>query len=142
MATTGKRVIKLLGDPVWNEDDVALETITPGQIVALDALGVGLMKNDATAANAPLAVAMEQDHMGKDIDDTYASGDKVVVGVFRPGDRFLGWLASGQSVARGDFLTTAADGCLTETSVSATARCARAQEAVNASAGAARIIAE
>lgn len=125
-----RRVIALKGDPIQNEERAAAEAIIPGHLLNFDASGL-LIKN-VTAANQSPAFALEQDYLGKDIDEAYAIGDTVRVGQFSPGMRVYAWLASGQNVADGDYLapsTTA--GLLTKTGVTTTLRIARALEDVD-----------
>lgn len=126
-----RKVITLLGDPHVNEESAAVEALTPGHLVML--VSTGVQKNTANAANVAAAFVLERDEMGKDIDDAYAIGDKVKVGVFKPGERVYAFLASGQNVAAGDYLTGDTAGLLTATGVTAALRLARALEAKNTS---------
>jgi hypothetical protein len=127
-----RKVIVLFGDPRYNEEDAAAEAIIPGHLVTYDGSG-NLIKNTTAAVVSP-AFALERDEMGDDIDTPYAIGDTVKVGVFHKGLRAYVWLASGQNVAKGDYLapsTTA--GLLTKAGVTTTLRIARALEAVDTS---------
>ena len=127
-----RTVITLKGDPIVNEDDKALEAITPGHLVML--VPTGVQKNTANAANVAAAFALERDELGKNIDVAYASGDYVKVGVFSPGSHVYAFLASGFNIAKGDYLTGNTTGLLFNTGVTASLRIARALEAVNTSA--------
>lgn len=129
-----RRVIILKGDPVIHEDEVAVSAITPGHLLELTPTGV--QPNSDDAANVVPAFALERDEVGRDIDQPYAVGDVVKVGVFSAGHRAYAFLASGQNVAKGAYLTGNTAGELTSASVSATVRTARALEAVDNSAGA------
>jgi len=130
-----RRTIGLLGlPPVVNEEESALAAITPGHLLELTSTGV--QRNTDDAANVAPNFALERDELGNDIDVAYAVGDKVKVGAFHPGQRVYAWLASGQNVAKGAYLTSNTTGLLTATGVTATVRMARALEAVNASADA------
>jgi len=143
-----RKKIVLLGDPIINEEEVALEALVPGHLLELTATGV--QKNTDDAANVAVAVALERDELGKEIGPTgtglgqtgaagpagaaeYAIGDTVKVGTFAPGMRAYMFLASGQNVAKGAYLTGTTTGLLTATGVTASVRLARALEAVNAS---------
>lgn len=111
MATAaGKRVVALLGTPIYNEDGSAAEAITPGHLVS----GVTSIVKHATAAGAARRTfALERDEMGKDMDQAYAVGDTVKVGSFCPGQRVNALIASGVSVTAGTtFLESAGDGTL------------------------------
>jgi hypothetical protein len=127
-----RRKIVLKGDPIVNEDDVALEAITPGHLLMI--VPTGVQKNTDDAANVAAAFALERDEMGKDIDVAYAIGDVVKVATFKPGEHVYAFLASGVNVAKGDYLTGTTDGLLTNGSVAAGIRLARALEAVNTTA--------
>lgn len=115
----GKRVVTLKGHPQINEDGVATGAITPGYLVQ----GVSSVAVHSSAGgNTPRAIALERDELGTGIDSTYAgsnsgtgspnyaSGDTVKVGVFAPGQRFVGWIASGQTIAENGQVESAGDG--------------------------------
>lgn len=127
-----RKVIALMGVPYINEDGVAAEAITPGHLVS----GVtSISLNDGDPCTRTFA--LERDELGDNIDEPYAVSDVVKVGSFTPGQRVYAWLASGQNVSAGAFLEPATNGLLT--AYSSGVRIARALEAVNASAGDARI---
>lgn len=126
-----RKVIKLLGNPIVQEEELAIEAITPGHVVEYS--GAGVRKNATAAANVTPMFALERDEMGKGIDVAYAINDKVKVGVCAPGDRVYAFIPSGQVVAKGAYLTTDNAGRLTTASVSATIRTAQALEAVTSS---------
>lgn len=131
MSITGRRVIVLLGQPIYNEDGVASEAITPGMLVQ----GVTSIAKHATSGeDTSHAFACERDEMGKDIDEAYAVGDTVKVAVLAPGDRAYGFLASGQNVAADANLMSAGTGYFTAHTGSNKVL-ARALEAVNNTAG-------
>lgn len=136
-----KRLIKLLGEPIQNEDYKAAAAITPGMLVDLN--GGGDLVPHATAGGYTTRwFAMEREEMGMDIDTTYATGDTVKVGAFGPGTRVNALLASGISVAKGGYLESNGDGSLR--AYAAGTRLARALEAIDntASTSLARIRAE
>lgn len=132
-----RRIIALLGCPEVDEQESALEALTPGHLLELTSTGV--QKNTDDAANVAAAFALERDELGKDIDQPYAIGDKVKVGVFHKGQRVNAFLASGQNVAKGAYLTGTTTGLLTATGVTASLRTARALDAVNSVADTTRI---
>lgn len=136
-----RRVIVLLGTPVLNEDDAAAEAITPGHLVTFDGSG-NLIKHNQAGKNAARTFALERDEMGQDIDDAYGVGDQVKVGSFGPGDRVYAFIASGQNLAKGDFMESDGAGRLRKDATDAAtddtqrqATIGRAYEAVNNSAG-------
>jgi hypothetical protein len=95
-----QRVIKLLGEPVQNEDHACDEAILPGQLCERNSNGtVGLQST--AAANVPLLIALEREEMGQGVEVAYAIGDKVKIGAFHKGTRFAGYIASGQNLSIG-----------------------------------------
>jgi hypothetical protein len=125
-----KRSIVLRGSPIINEDGVTATAITPGTLVK----GVTtIAAQDSDGGYAPRTLALERDEMGKDIDVAYASGDTVKVAAFKPGERALALIASGQNIAEDGHLESAGDGTLC--AYGSGVVLARALEAVNNSAG-------
>lgn len=117
MAT--KRSIVLQGCPNVNEDGAASAEVRPGYLVK----GVTTIAHQTVNGTAvPVAVALERDELGQGIDNArqgsgtasayYASGDTVKVGVFKAGEVFTGFIASGQNVAADALLGSAGDGTL------------------------------
>ena len=106
-----RRIIKLLGEPVQNEDSKAAEVITPGHLVTFDSNG-DLIKHNSAGGFTTTAFALEREEMGDDIDETYAVLDTVKVGVFGRGTRVLALIASGQNLVKGDYLESAGNGTL------------------------------
>ena len=117
------RVITLKGDPVISEEGQATEVISPGYVVAGQ---TSIAKSTVDGLVAPMRIALERDELGRGIDasagaslDTneqaqlvadYASGENVKVGHFKSGERFLGFIASGQDITADDFLEVTGDG--------------------------------
>ena len=135
-----RRTIVLKGGPPQiDEQESALEAITPGPVVVSSTRCPGVKKNTDDAANVAAAFALEREELGRDIDVAYAIGDKVKVGTFHPGQRVNAFLASGQNVAKGAYLTGNTTGLLSAASVSASVRLARALESVNSTNDATRI---
>lgn len=129
-----KRVIALLtrsGGPFQNEDAAAAEAITPGMLVTLNGSGL-LIKHATASAQTPRNFALERDEMGKDIDQPYAIGDMVKVGMFSQGERVNAFIASGQNIALGALMESAGNGTL---KAGSTAPLGRALESINNTAG-------
>lgn len=118
-APYGKRSVLLQGHPVINEDGQAGATIVPGYLVK----GVTTINPHSTAGGAAsLTIALEREELGTGIDSTYAGtntgtgspnyavGDQVKVAALAPGHRFVGYIASGQSITEDNFLESAGDG--------------------------------
>jgi hypothetical protein len=122
-----RTAIALLGTPMITEEGEATEAITPGYIVE----GQGSISiSDDDGTKIPMRVALERDELGDGIDDAYAIGDTVKVGHFHAGQRFYGFIASGQNITASDLLEAAGDGTLE--GVASGVPVARAVESVNA----------
>jgi hypothetical protein len=131
-------LLQQAGTVVYNEDGAAGEAgILPGMLVK----GVSSILKFATAGGpAARRFAAERDEMGKEIDVPYAVGDTVKVISLKPGDVVNALIASGQNIAADAWLEPAGDGTLRI--YAAGTRIGRATEAVNATAGSARIAVE
>ena len=100
-----KKTIKLLGEPIQNEDDKAAEAIVPGMLVTWNGSGNWVKHAAALGPVIPVRVALEREEMGKDIDVAYAINDTVKVGVFTSGMRFNGLVPTGSpAIIKGDVL--------------------------------------
>lgn len=123
--------IVLMGDPVITEELAATEAITPGHLVML-ASATTVSKNTANAADVARNLALDRPELGDEITDAYASGDRVKIGAFAPGQRAYVFIPSGQNISAGNYLE--ADNAGRFVIYSAGARLAMALEAVNATA--------
>jgi hypothetical protein len=100
-----KKTIKLLGEPIQNEDDKAAEAIVPGMLVTWNGSGNWVKHAAALGPVIPVRVALEREELGKDIDAPYAINDTVKVGVFASGMRFNGLVPTGSpAIIKGDVL--------------------------------------
>lgn len=129
------------GRPVRKEA-VAAVAITPGELIesrnnsGTEEFG----PHDTANGTAQPMFALENDLVGDDIDDDYDAGDTVQAGVFGPGDRVQAWLAYGENVAVGDFLTSDGAGALHAAAGSADKRIvAKAKESIDNTSGGARV---
>lgn len=102
-----KRTIALLGSPIVTEEGEAAAAITPGYLVE-GQTAIAVCTVDAL--KTPIRVALERDELGDDIDVAYAIGDTVKVGAFHAGQRFLGYIASGQTITADDLLESSGSG--------------------------------
>lgn len=107
--------IYLLGDSRQDEG-VAAEAITPGQLVAMDANGE-YVKHASAGSFAETVFAQEDALQGKTIDDAYADGDRVFLLMAQPGDVVYAWLAAGENVTPADFLSSNGDGTLQKATI-------------------------
>ncbi len=84
-------------------------TITPGHLVLRNSANAYTVAG--AAFEGPVAVALEQETFGKDIDSAYASGDRVSAAYAQPGDEFNGLLAANATaVVVGSLLQSGAGG--------------------------------
>jgi len=130
------RSVVLQGTPICNEDGAATEAIKPGYLVK----GVTSIAKQTGTGFVPKAVALERDELGAGVDDTYrgagtpaaayASGDTVKVGVFKSGERALGYIASGENISADELLESAGDGTYSSGSTNPIARSLDAPGAV------------
>jgi hypothetical protein len=136
-----KRVIKLLGEPIQTEEDKVYtgNTITPGMILSHHSSG-DLVPHATAAGIWNREVAMHREEgvgstfgTSNDIDSDYVAGETVKVGCFPPGTRFNALLKSGENIAKGDYLESAAGGYLRK--YGSGVRLAYAREAIDNSAG-------
>jgi hypothetical protein len=87
-------------------------TILPGSLVALTRLDTFVVHPSASHKTTAM-FALENELIGKGIDDAYVAGDLVQVEHFDQGDWVLALLpASATKVYEGDFLESAGDGTL------------------------------
>lgn len=115
MATTrfDPNTIWLGGDIVQVNDVAASEAITPGHLVERHSSTGAKYKKHATAGGDTVkAVALDQSMMNRGVDDAYATGDLVEVGVFSPGATAWMLVASGQNITNGQKLESAGNGTL------------------------------
>ncbi len=114
-----KRSVVLKGDPVYNEDGVAVTTLRPGWLVK----GVSYIDVAADGDTPmPRAFVVEREELGQGLDNArqgsgtisayYASGDTVKVAVCGPGDVVTAFIASGETVNEDTLLTSNGDGLL------------------------------
>lgn len=100
--------ILLKGDGVQKEGE-ASAAITPGDLIEFG--GTNDLRVHAVAgAQARKAFALENDLVGRGVDDAYAAGDTVKYLVAYPGAEL--WARISEAVTKGDFLESAGDGRL------------------------------
>lgn len=91
------------------KEAVAAGAIKPGQLLTITTAGLLAVHASAGDKAAPL-FAVENDLVGKTIDDDYAQNDYVQAEYLRTGMEVLAWLASGENVATGTLLESAGTG--------------------------------
>lgn len=102
----------LRGDNVTYREDVSNEAITPGHLLEFNA-NDKLQKHSTSGGYAARMFAVENDDVGNDTTTAYTSGDRVRYADCAIGTIVWAHLASGQNVARGDFLMSNGAGFLT-----------------------------
>lgn len=104
------KTIVVKGDFIRKEGE-ASGAITPGDLIEFG--GANELQAHATVGGqARRAYALENDLIGKGIDDAYAAGEQVQYGVFVPGAEVYARLAAGETCAKGDALESAGNGRL------------------------------
>ena len=136
------KTIALKGGFIRKEGE-ASSAITPGHLVEFGGIN-DLQVHSAAAGPARKAFALENDLVGRGIDDAYAAGETVQYGVFEQGAEVLAILAIGQTIAKGDKLVSNANGQLKEygTEVEQDSIVGWAMEAVTTTSAVARITIE
>jgi hypothetical protein len=125
--------IILRGNPAAIREDRCNEAFTPGHLIEFNA-NDRLQKHSTSGGWAARMFALEADYIGNGISTAYASGDRVVYADCVPGNIVYAFLASGQNVARGDYLMSNGAGLLTART-STNIGVAQADEDVNATSG-------
>lgn len=104
------KTIALKGDFIRKEGE-ASAAITPGDLIEFGG-SADLRPHATIGGQARRAFAVENDLIGKGVDDAYAAGDNVQYGVFVPGAEVYARLAAGETCTKGDALESAGNGRL------------------------------
>lgn len=113
--------IILAGDPVYVQEGLASEAITPGHLVdyVLSGGDTGQFRKHPTASgNAAPMFAVESMTPDRSVattavDTPYADGETMRVAMCRPGDLVYAWVpASASAIVKGNFLVSNGDGTL------------------------------
>lgn len=105
-------------------DQVCSGAVTPGMLVeTVNSAGNPKWAAHGTASGkAQKAFALEQIEWNLGVDDAYASGDLIKVGIMRPGSVVWAIVPSGQNIVPGDWLESNGDGKLKEGSTAPVGR--------------------
>jgi hypothetical protein len=104
-----QRKIHLKGDGVFHES-TGLGAILPGMLLDFDSVGRMIPHPTAGGRNTRM-YAQEYNIAGKTIDETYASGDRVIAIVFQPGSEVHAAVPAGApAIGVGDALESAGNG--------------------------------
>jgi hypothetical protein len=104
------KTIALKADYVRKERK-ANAAITPGDLVEIMSTG-NLRRHATLGAQAQRAFALENDLIGRGIEDDYAANEICQYGVFQAGAEVYARLVIGESCSIGDFLESAGNGTL------------------------------
>lgn len=95
------------------EEYLAGGAITPGHLIALtSATANTVVVHPTTGGNVLPMFALENELLGKTIDEAYASGEPVQCWIPGRGDEVYALLEDGQSVTKGQFLGSTGSGTL------------------------------
>lgn len=110
ISSAAPKTIVLKGNPMRKEVEAGSAT-KPGMLVGYDVDGNGV-PHAIEGGNAAAVFALEQDFIGEGIDDDYADGELMQIGICRPGDEIYALLETGNNVAKGAFLESNGAGAL------------------------------
>ena len=106
-----KTIMLNCGDDPRRYEDKADATIYPGYMLRVTSTGVAV--HATVGQKCATIFAIENSLEGDDIDDAYATAERLQYVHAKPGDEVLAVLANGQNVARGALLESAGNGQLT-----------------------------
>jgi hypothetical protein len=112
MSATAPKTIDLYGYCNQHEA-IAGGAIIPGMLV-IRSSATQVVVHNVEGAPAQPSFAVEYDLTGRTIADAYATADQVLFKTFTPGSGVYAWLAAGEDVAAGAFLSSNGDGTLKE----------------------------
>jgi len=104
--------IILRGDNYTYREDNSQAAITPGMLLEFNA-NDKLQKHSTSGGDAAAMFALEEDYVGNPVTEAFTAGDRVPYADCGKGTIVWAHLASGQNVARGDFLMSDGAGFLT-----------------------------
>ena len=135
MAKTAPRTIILKGsETAISEECPAGGAITPGHLINKNSSGAFVVQATASVAVVP-RFAVENDLVGKGIDDAYASGDFVQSRICQPGTVVNALVAAAAvAITAGDLLEAHTDGTVKKASTGVAI--AKAEETLDNSGGA------
>lgn len=102
-------IIVLRGDQYTSREDRCNAAITPGWLVEF-AANDRLQAHSTSGGKAATMFALEASYIGNGATTAYISGDRVPYADCAPGVVVWAHLASGQNVARGDYLSSQGTG--------------------------------
>ena len=137
MAKSRSETIRLLGMPIMKEGQ-ASEAINPGYLIEFGGTN-DIQVQDTAQQNCRRAFALENDLLGKTINDAYSTNERVRYASFSPGQELQAKVAAAApAIVKGDALEAAGDGTLRKLTAGGTT-IAFALEAVDNSSGTAEV---
>lgn len=111
MVATNPSTISLKGKDLFMYNEaLANEALSPGHLVELLSTGK-VQKNDTVAGVIQLAVATEQEYLGKEITEAYAADDQVIYVLPQRGGEVYVRVAAGEgAITKGERLEAVAGG--------------------------------
>lgn len=101
----------LRGDQYTTREDRCNQALTPGHLLEF-AANDRIQKHSTSGGRCAALFALEADYIGTGVTTAYVSGDRVPYADCGGGVLVWAHLASGQNVARGDYLSSNGDGTL------------------------------
>jgi hypothetical protein len=93
------------------KEGIASAAITPGELIEFGGSN-DVQRHSTVGGAARRAFALENDLIGRGIDDNYAADETVRYAVFPPGAEVLALLTSGETATKGQALESAGNGRL------------------------------
>lgn len=90
--------------------------VTPGMLLNIRNQAAIVAHNEA-GQECQVAIAVENDLVGKGILDNYANGEQIRYQILPDGAKFYGIIDENQNIAVGDLLSSSGDGTLKEAAV-------------------------
>ncbi len=104
--------IILRGDQYTLREDLSIGAVTPGHLVEFDSTNGQIQKHSTSNGKAAATFAVENSIIGNGATTAYISGDRVRYADCAPGIIIWAFLASGENVKRGAFLSSDGAGAL------------------------------
>lgn len=104
-------ILRANADSFIRKEAEASSAILPGELVEFGGINE-LQAHGTDAGIARKAFALENDLIGKGIDDAYAAGETVQYAVCSSGTEIYAFLNGGENVAKGAALVSAGEGSL------------------------------
>ena len=122
-------IANLVNGPRRKIEKISSAILFPGHIIEI--VAAGTCRKSTFTANQPRYIAINNSAVGQSVGTAYASGDRIEIGVFLPGDQVYVLCPTGLTITLELILHL--DGAGRATTVTTNAAFARAKEAVTTS---------